>query len=203
MAQLTYRLVMARDEFVEGIDMARNARALVWAGVMWLGVFGGVGRAQTGPIGGTQPQPNNVNQPLTEISLPQMFQAAGFQTEQKVSPTGKKYWVGKTQRDGWGYVIEVEPYFNNQQITGFWLRSPLGNPVNQATVSTNSLLNLLSLNHLQAPYFFSYNNNRIYLNYEYPYTQISQDNMRSELTRFMQKIFQTSSSWTNIHNGGK
>ncbi len=158
-------------------------------------------RAQTGPIGGSQPAPQSTaNQQLTETNIPSMLQTAGFQVEEKTDAFAKKFWVAKIQQNGWGYVIELSPYQTQQgQITGFWLKSPLGSPIDPAKVNTNSLLNLLALNHLQAPYFFSYNNSRIYLNWEYPYTQISQHTMRTELDRFMKKVQDTSTSWLNLN----
>src|SRR5438105_3800108 len=96
---------------------------------------------------------------LDDNNFPQLLKDLGFKVETKQASTKEAYWIIRTEKDGWGFAVEVQPERSKatKKIVGFWLISDLTGTINNPkALSAPALLKLLEKNHDMAPYFFSF-----------------------------------------------
>lgn len=177
--------------------MIRSASSLFAVALVSLGIISGTARAQSGPIGPVGPvnPPNTAMQPtgsqtLTEQTMPQMLQAAGYQFQEVVGNSGAKIWRLNLMQNGWRFDISLELIKVNGQYRGYGLSSQLTKLDANPSVAAAQMEKLLAHN-------FSFTNYRFALDKSSRMLVLVQDiydtNMtvqllRQDLVNFMNEI---------------
>lgn len=173
--------------------MVRLFSSLFLAGVFALGCCGGTALAQQP---GGFPQQNLPQYfVLTEQSLPQMLQQAGYQTQAVPVQGGATMWKVQTQPNL--PPIELMLVKTPQgQVLGLSIASGL-KQVNANGVTGPEMLKLLQENHKVFPYSFTYNtiNSTLCLQFFFTQNNSNKEELKRLISDFETKMSQSAALW--------
>jgi hypothetical protein len=167
----------------------------------------GVASAQTGPSGGSTPPVNPLVNPapavageLSEEAVAGYLRSLDPNLKVATLSNGGKQYTALISRDGWTFEVKV------QVVRGrIWLLCHLGKVINSTqTPQANLLMQLLQLNDLMGPTYFSYekfgtSGVKLCVNLAVDRT-ISLDRFKREMDGFLKKIKDSYPGWGPVVN---
>jgi hypothetical protein len=125
---------------------------------------------------------------LTDQSVPQMLQQAGYQVQTLQAGDGQPYW--KITSPQLSQAIDVVPIRTPGKIDGLIMRAEL--PVQANTVSQQGLLNLLAAHEQHAPFFFTYSpqTGKLYLAHKHVFPDSNPQELQGEVNGLNMKVGQ-------------
>jgi hypothetical protein len=179
--------------------MFRSVLSLALVGVLSLFSLAGTVQAEP-PMVATPAPPSLPMEPpppfpmpqalqiLTDQSVPQMLQQAGYQVQTLQAGDGQSYWKITSPQLSQG--IDVVPIRTPGKIDGLILRVEL--PVQANTISQQGLLNLMAANEQNAPFFFTYSpqTGKLYLAHKHVFPDSNSQELQGEISGLNMKLTQ-------------